>query len=473
MPPRKTRAAAAAAAASAEEAPGKGTNGVADADGKKREAGQLEEEDGPAAKRSRIDEEAAPQPPVPGNSEVPLPPEDEINRSLLDFDFEKLCSVSLSNINIYACLVCGKYYQGRGPNSFAYYHAINDGHRVFMNLESSDVYVLPDNYKVNDPSLSDIKFLLLPTYADQQIRQLDAPDLSPSLDLHAQPYLPGCVGLNNIGANDYMNVVIQALAHVRPLRNFFLRGGPPGSDGAGKTIAQSPAIQNTSELVRRFAALVRKIWNPRGFKAQVSPHEFLQEVVNASKGRLSITKQGDPVEFLGWLLNRLHTDMGGSRKKRSIISDCFQGEIRIESQKVFVRSGIELDDLDEEAKDKLDSDGRKEGGQEDELGNAKFNIDREVQVTRSPFFLLTIDLPTPPVFQDSIEKNIIPQVPIGQVSPSTTASRSKRPVARSSASSVSSFLPLSYCTLGASQRTTLSRSATRPLSTFRQRTRHG
>ena len=33
-------------------------------------------------------------------------------RSLLDFDFEKLCSVSLSHINVYACLVCGKYFQG-------------------------------------------------------------------------------------------------------------------------------------------------------------------------------------------------------------------------------------------------------------------------------------------------------------------------------------------------------------------------
>lgn len=44
---------------------------------------------------------------------IPLPPHLKINRNLLDFDFEKLCSVSLSNINIYACLVCGKYFQGR------------------------------------------------------------------------------------------------------------------------------------------------------------------------------------------------------------------------------------------------------------------------------------------------------------------------------------------------------------------------
>ena len=33
-----------------------------------------------------------------------------IKRHLLDFDFEKLCSVSLSNLNVYACLCCGKYF---------------------------------------------------------------------------------------------------------------------------------------------------------------------------------------------------------------------------------------------------------------------------------------------------------------------------------------------------------------------------
>jgi hypothetical protein len=29
----------------------------------------------------------------------------------LDFDFEKCCSVTLSPINVYVCLVCGKYFQ--------------------------------------------------------------------------------------------------------------------------------------------------------------------------------------------------------------------------------------------------------------------------------------------------------------------------------------------------------------------------
>jgi U4/U6.U5 tri-snRNP-associated protein 2 len=38
---------------------------------------------------------------------------DAHDSALLDFDFEKLCSISLSNLNVYACLVCGKYFQGK------------------------------------------------------------------------------------------------------------------------------------------------------------------------------------------------------------------------------------------------------------------------------------------------------------------------------------------------------------------------
>jgi U4/U6.U5 tri-snRNP-associated protein 2 len=71
---------------------------------------------------------------------------DTINRRLLDFDFEKLCSVTLSNINVYACLVCGKYYQGRGHKSQAYFHALEVGHHVYINMETKRVYVLPEEF---------------------------------------------------------------------------------------------------------------------------------------------------------------------------------------------------------------------------------------------------------------------------------------------------------------------------------------
>ena len=58
---------------------------------------------------------------------------------------------------------------------------------------------------------------------------------------------------------------------------------------------------------------------------QVSPHEFMQQVMAASSKRFTIEKKSDPVEFLSWLLNTIHSDLtGGKRKKPSIISKCFQ-----------------------------------------------------------------------------------------------------------------------------------------------------
>lgn len=73
---------------------------------------------------------------------------DTINRQYLDFDFEKLCSVSLTRINVYACLVCGKYFQGRGTNTHAYTHSVAEGHHVFLNLQTLKFYCLPDNYEI-------------------------------------------------------------------------------------------------------------------------------------------------------------------------------------------------------------------------------------------------------------------------------------------------------------------------------------
>jgi len=73
-----------------------------------------------------------------------------IKRHLLDFDFEKLCSISLANLNVYACLICGKYYQGRGRNTHAYLHSLETNHHMYINLHNAKVYCLPDNYEVID-----------------------------------------------------------------------------------------------------------------------------------------------------------------------------------------------------------------------------------------------------------------------------------------------------------------------------------
>lgn len=164
--------------------------------------------------------------------------------------------------------------------------------------------MLPDGYPVSDPSLEDISFVLSPTFTKSSISNLSSSLhlLKPSFDLNNKPYISGYIGLNNIKRNDHMNVIIHALLHVKPLRDHLLLSHYKGKE---------------PELVKRFAALAKKIWNPQLFKSQVSPHEFLQEVNRASGGKFSLEKQGDPVEFLGWLLNHLHKDMGGTKKKNS------------------------------------------------------------------------------------------------------------------------------------------------------------
>lgn len=97
---------------------------------------------------------------------------------------------------------------GRGPSTHAYLHSVGEGHHVFLNLHTLRFYCLPDNYEVIDSSLDDIKYLLNPTFTPENISVLDRVDkVSRSCD--GTLYRPGVVGLNNIKANDYCNVVLQ------------------------------------------------------------------------------------------------------------------------------------------------------------------------------------------------------------------------------------------------------------------------
>lgn len=311
---------------------------------------------------------------------------DTINRHLLDFDFEKLCSISLTRINVYACLVCGKYFQGRGQNTHAYTHSVSETHHVYMNLSTLRFYCLPDNYEIIDSSLDDIKYVLNPTFTVGDIRSMDSLSSKYCRTIDGTLYLQSVVGLNNIKANDYCNVVLQALVHVGPIRDYFLREQnyakikrPPGDSIYG--------------LVQRFGELMRKMWNPRNFKAHVSPHEMLQAVVLWSSKGFQITEQGDPIDFISWFLHALHKALKGTKDANSsIIFKSFLGEM-----KIFTRK-IPSTELEQAEKDKL-------------VGTEEYKETME----SSSFLYLTCDLPPPPLFKDEFKENIIPQISLYQL----------------------------------------------------------
>lgn len=304
---------------------------------------------------------------------------DTINRHLLDFDFDKVCSQTLSALNVYCCLVCGKFYQGRGKQTQAYTHSTMTAHHMFINLETCRIYCLPDNYEVADSSLDDIKRCLRPEFVSREISSVDS-NTTLARDVHGVAYLPGFCGLNNLKHTDYINVVVHALAHVPPLRDFFLANCDPALVAACRRHA----------LVRKFGELLRKMWSKDNFKSVISPHAFVQEVTVASKLKFAIGRQADAVEFLSWLLNTLQKQL----KPSTIIERTFRGEIHVEtlSRRTHLTKRDE-NEVDENA---------------EERGWTRTERD-------SNFLYLTLDIPATPLFKDSQGGNIIPQIPLFDV----------------------------------------------------------
>jgi U4/U6.U5 tri-snRNP-associated protein 2 len=182
-------------------------------------------------------------------------------------------------------------------------------------------------------------------------------------------YMPGLVGLNNMKANDYANVVVQILARVPPLRNFFLL---------------SDSKENSSSLVNKTAELLKKIWFPKQFKGQVSPHEFMQAIISESNKIFLIDKKGEPTAFIAWLLNTLHRQLTFSKSnKNSIITQTFQGCLELKT---------ECTEFEKKKKATLE--------------NPFLNL------SYIPFLMLGLDLPPTPIFKDTFNRMQIPQVPL-------------------------------------------------------------
>mmetsp|Transcript_1473 Transcript_1473/g.2241 ORF Transcript_1473/g.2241 Transcript_1473/m.2241 type:complete len:488 (+) Transcript_1473:3309-4772(+) len=302
--------------------------------------------------------------PLSGSRECPFL--DTINRRVLNFDFDRLCSVSLLRTNVYACLVCGKYFQGRGDGTHAQTHALQAQHSVFMNLENGAIYCLPDNYEVADPSLEDIKYSLRPTFAKEDVEQVGRVQVV-AKDIFGQVFRPGFCPMDELTGASFVNATVRALAHAPPLREFFLDA--------------NNYEPSTCKLVHLFGQLVCKLWSARKLKASVSAHELIQEVSNASGKRFRLGFQSDCVDFLKWFLNALHRGLGGTHKRgSSIIYQCFQGKVQVTTARM------------------------NNGPDKDTTAPAK-----ETRVVDS--LLLSLDLPESPLFKDNKDgKSLIPQI---------------------------------------------------------------
>lgn len=356
---------------------------------------------------------------------------DTVQRSLLDFDLEPACSVSLeTGPHIYACCVCGAYFRGRGPHTPAYTHSVEASHFVFVHLSKGTFYCLPDDYEIHDPSLADIRAALHPVFTPEQVASID--DTNTALlarDLFGKRYLPGFVGLNNLSKTDGISAVVQALAHVPPLRDFFLlkrhdealvniadtaMASKDGKASYTKLLRSSAHHLSSQRVTHAFGELVRKLWSNARFKSHVDPHIFIQAVSAASRKRFQVGQQVEAGEFMAWLLHQFHVGTGGGKKPgSSIIHKLFQGQVRVtvrQTKKVTAIFNKEPINDDRGGSDNDEGEDQNEIERSSERNHSKEpQVVLEETTTDSHFLQLTLDIPEKPLFRDEDGGLVIPQ----------------------------------------------------------------
>lgn len=291
-----------------------------------------------------------------------------IDERKLDFDLEKRCSMTLSPLNCYCCLICGKYLRGRRENTPVFLHAVNEDHHVFINFNSLKVYLLPDNVEVEDKDkiqvLVRIRNAIRPLFSKEEVENFP----HECIDLNGQKYTNGFIGFNNnASGNDSINVILLLLSHLIPLRDYFLLKEYMGED----------------EIVRRLRIIIRKLWSTRLFKSHVSSEEFLAFISVVEPELLN--NINDPRQIFIWLLNNL---VKKSSHLKQILCESSQGIVQVISTPI---------------KPVLDSKG-------DLVKFQKETVNKKV--TTVPYFSLTLDLPPTPLFKDSRNANDLPQVRI-------------------------------------------------------------
>ncbi|XP_006156490.1 ubiquitin carboxyl-terminal hydrolase 43, partial [Tupaia chinensis] len=109
---------------------------------------------------------------------------------------------------------------------------------------------------------------------------------------------PGAQGLKNHGNTCFMNAVVQCLSNTDLLAEFLALG-------------RYRAVPGRTEVTEQLAALVRALWT-REYTPQLSA-EF-KNAVSKYGSQFQGNSQHDALEFLLWLLDRVHEDLEGSSR---------------------------------------------------------------------------------------------------------------------------------------------------------------
>ncbi|KAM9208768.1 ubiquitin carboxyl-terminal hydrolase 43 [Dugong dugon] len=150
------------------------------------------------------------------------------------------------------------------------------------------------------------------------------PRLQPQLPAGDGARPPGAQGLKNHGNTCFMNAVVQCLSNTDLLAEFLALGRYRAGPGR-------------SEVTEQLAALVRALWT-REYTPQLSA-EF-KNAVSKYGSQFQGNSQHDALEFLLWLLDRVHEDLDGS--SQSGVSEKLQPEASKNSENLSPTAQLPL-----------------------------------------------------------------------------------------------------------------------------------